>query len=215
MFTYLPNNDPQKIQEADIEILTSGPRNAVQYTNQPSNNKEGNVVPQATVNSTNPGAVDWTQWMVYRVDWLPKMTTWYVNGESVANIAFQAPRDPSGLIINMWGDGGSWTGNMSTYNEAFLQIQWMEVVYNTSGPVSGLSKSKRVGEEQGAAGVLEKRKGKPGCKIVCGVDEQVTVTGTPALLFNNTAAGVWRADGLRRLPWLSTALVTVLVFGFI
>ncbi|KAE8446209.1 hypothetical protein EG329_012434 [Mollisiaceae sp. DMI_Dod_QoI] len=134
LFTYLasPNNDPQTVQEADIEILTSGPRDAVQYTNQPSNDKNGNDIPQATVNGTNPGERDWTFWNVYRIDWMPKMTSWYVNGVSVANISFQTPRDPAGLILNMWSDGGVWTGNMSLYDEAYLQIQWMEFVFNTS-----------------------------------------------------------------------------------
>lgn len=36
MFTYFAGTSPESVQEADIEILTSGPRNAVQYTNQPS-----------------------------------------------------------------------------------------------------------------------------------------------------------------------------------
>ena len=154
MFTYLPNNDPQKVQEADVEILTSGARNVVQYANQPSNDKTGQIIPQATVNGANTGAIDWTEWVVYRVDWIPKLTTWYVNGESVAHIAFQAPRDPAGLIVNIWRDGGSWTGNMTVYDEAYLQIQWIEVAYNASGPTSGIGKKKRA--DSGSAGLLER-----------------------------------------------------------
>ena len=108
----------------------------VQYANQPSNAADGSMIMQATRNATNPG-MDWTQWIVYRVDWMPGMTSWYVNGESVANISFQAPKDPAGLIINMWSDGGSWTGNMSVYEQAYFQLQWIELVYNTSGLVDG------------------------------------------------------------------------------
>jgi hypothetical protein len=78
MFTYLPNDNPQLVQESDIEILTAGPRDMVQYTNQPSNDKNGNAQPQATVNGTNPGGRDWTLWNTYRLDWMPKMTSWYV-----------------------------------------------------------------------------------------------------------------------------------------
>lgn len=215
MFTYLPNDNPQNIQEADIEILTSGPRNAVQYTNQPSN-KDGNEVAQATVNSTNPGDIDWTQWMIYRVDWMPGTTTWYVNGESVAKISLQAPRDPASLIINMWGDGGSWTGNMSTYDQAYLQIQWMQVAYNSSGPVTGSGNKKR---DAGPGGMLEKRKGKgtPGCKVVCGIDEQVNITGTPALLYNNTGIAPmgWKGEGMGNMVWLSVVLVGAGLFGLL
>jgi len=212
MFTYLPNDNPQLIQEADIEILTAGPRDMVQYTNQPSNDKNGNALPQATVNSTNPGTRDWTLWNTYRLDWMPKMTSWYVNGESVANISFQAPRDPSGLIMNMWSDGGSWTGNMSLYDEAYLQIQWIEVVYNTSGPYAGTSKR----DVLGSAGFLEKRKGTPGCKVVCSVDEHVNVTGTPALLYNNTGmASRWRGEGIGGLAWIPMVLAGTAVFGYL
>jgi len=215
MFTYLPNNNPQDVQEADIEILTAGPRDMVQYTNQPSQDKNGNTLAQATVNSTNPGKRDWTVWNTYRLDWMPKMTSWYVNGESVANISFQAPRDPSGLILNMWSDGGSWTGNMSLYDEAYLQIQWIEVVYNTSGAYGGSGNKRR--DESGAGGVLEKRKGTPGCKVVCSVDEKVNVTGTPALLYNNTgmAPAGWRGDRMGALVWIPVVLVGGAVFGYL
>ncbi|KAK0101235.1 hypothetical protein ONS95_006414 [Cadophora gregata] len=214
IFTYLAGDTASDVQEADIEILTRDPRNRVQYTNQPSVDKAGDDVPQATVNGTNPGDRDWTLWNVYRVDWMPKMSSWYVNGESVANISFQTPKDPAGLIINMWSDGGLWTGNMSLFDEAFLQIQWIELVYNTSGPYGGLENRKR--DSKGAVGVLEKRKGAPGCEVVCGVDEQVNVTGTPTLLYNNTGDATmgWRSEGMGALVWIPLVLVGSAMFGY-
>ncbi|KAL3423985.1 xylanase 3 [Phlyctema vagabunda] len=196
LFTYLSPTDPndaQTVQEADIEILTSGERNVVHYTNQPSNSANGDELPEATSVAANPGDIDWTKWQVYRLDWTPGMTSWYVNGISVANISFQAPRDPSGLILNMWGDGGSWTGNMNVSDEAYLQLQWVEVVYNTSGAYTGSEGGDgiRSRDEMGASGKLEKRKKHtPGCKVVCSVDEEVNITGTPALLYNNTGAAI-------------------------
>ncbi|CZR68196.1 related to xyloglucan endo-transglycosylase-like protein [Phialocephala subalpina] len=209
LFTYLASDNPQSIQEADIEILTAGPRNAVQYTNQPSNDAAGNDIPQATVNSSM--GQDWTVWNTYRVDWMPKMTSWYVNGESVANISFQTPRDPAGLILNMWSDGGVWTGNMTTYDEAYLQIQWMELVFNTSGAYGGSRKR----DEHGAVGVLEKRKGgTPGCKVVCGVDEKVNVTGTPAVLYNSTAPVGWRGEGMGGMAWIPLVVAGAAIFGY-
>jgi hypothetical protein len=141
MFTYL-SSDP--VQEADIEILTSGPRDVVQYTNQPSNSQSGGVIPEATRNSSIPGGMDWTTWNSYRVDWSPTQSAWYVNGQSAANISFQVPRDPAGLIVNMWSDGGPWTGIMSVHDAAYLQIQYIEVVYNTTGPYDGSSSTTTV-----------------------------------------------------------------------
>jgi beta-glucanase (GH16 family) len=212
LFTYLASDNPQSVQEADIEILTAGPRDMVQYTNQPSTDKNGNAITDATVNSTNPGTRDWTVWNTYRVDWMPKMTSWYVNGQGVANISLQTPRDPAGLILNMWSDGGSWTGNMSLYDEAYLQIQWMEFVYNTSGAYQGSSKR----DEHGISGLLEKRGGTPGCKAVCSVDEKVNVTGTPALLYNNTgvAPAGWRGEAMGVLAWIPIILAGVTLFGY-
>lgn len=214
LFTYLGGAKPADVQEADIEILTRDPRNRVQYTNQPSTSAAGDDVPQATVNGTQ--ARDWTVWNTYRVDWMPKMTTWYVNGESVAEIAFQTPKDPAALIVNMWSDGGVWTGNMTQFDEAFLQIQWIEVAYNTSGPYGGSGGARDKREAGGGDGVLEKRKGKKeACHAVCGVDDMVNVTGTPTLLFNSTgaAAAGWRREGVK-WTWVPVVLAGTVAFGF-
>jgi hypothetical protein len=213
MFTYLSNDDPQKVQEADIEILTSGPRNVVQYTNQPSVDAEGNALPDATVNATQ--SRDWSEWNVYRLDWMPKKSSWYVNGVSAAEIEFQVPRDPAGLMVNMWGNGGDWTGNMSTYDEAFLQLQWIELAYNTSGGGSG-AKRDLDGDEFSAH--LEKRKKKKGgCKVVCGIDEKVTSLGTPAVLRNNTGAASigWKGEGMGFMVWIPLFMISGAAFGYL
>lgn len=204
LFTYLSSTP---VQEADIEILTSGPKDVVQYTNQPSVDKKGNAVAQATSNAT-VGA-DWTEWNVLRMDWMPKMTAWYVNGEAVATIKYQVPKSPAGLIMNMWSDGGVWTGNMSLGDEALLQIQWIELVYNASGDYAGSQKR----DELGGRGLLEKRRGHSGCEVVCSVDEEVNVTGTPAFISNNTATAVMGA-GSGGSAWLSAVVVALAVFGF-
>jgi beta-glucanase (GH16 family) len=215
MFTYLSNDDPQKVQEADIEILTAGPRNVVQYTNQPSVDADGNELPEATVNATQ--SQDWSQWNVYRLDWMPERSSWYVNGASVAKIEFQVPRDPAGLMVNMWSNGGNWTGNMSIHDEAFLQIQWIELVYNTSGPYEGSEARKRDVDVSGFGGPLVKRKGTQGCKVVCGIDEQVNVTGTPAVLINNTGAAPlgWKREGMGIMVWIPLLFVGGAVFGYL
>jgi hypothetical protein len=169
MFTYLVSSP---VQEADIEILTAGPRNVVQYTNQPSNSASGDVLAAATVNGTIPGGLDWSSWNAYRLDWTPTKSEWFVNGVSAANISFQVPRDPAGLIVNMWSDGGPWTGNMSLHDAAYLQIQYIEVVYNTSGPYQGSSQTTtipRVAEPTGNS--LGRR------VIELGLDEEISGWG--------------------------------------
>lgn len=211
MFTYRPPPDghPTAVQEIDIEILTSGPNDVVQYTNQPSVDKHGNTVADSTVNGSLP-AGDWGDWNVYRLDWMPKQTSWYVNGVSVANVTHQVPRDASALFVNMWSDGGEWTGTMDVGEEALLQIQWIEVVYNTSGEYAGYQKRDGVG----SAGLLEKRKKKVhGCAVVCSVDYEVVDSGSPVVLYNNTGTAVTLGGGIGWLTSLPVAFVVGVVFG--
>lgn len=212
MFTWLCSTvscstTSSNVQEADIEILTDGPRNKIQLTNQPSESPSGDTLTKATLNATLPGEVDWTVWNEYRYDWLPGMSTWYVNGAQVGSISFQAPKDPSGIIINMWSNGGSWTGNMSVDGASYLQIQWIQLVYNTSGPVEGAAKldskepniAKRSSmlatsevsgqfghspEELNVHAPLQSRADASGasCFRVCSVDTNVTTVGTTVVV---------------------------------
>lgn len=180
-----------------------GLRNKIQLTNQPSESASGHAPSQATLNATLPGGVEWSAWNECRYDWLPGLSSWYVNGASVGNISFQEPKNPAGLILNMWSNSGSWTRNMNIGAASYLQIQWIEIVYNMSGPTTG-SKMVRDGLEQalelstsqvsdqfGPLGELSSYYARPhshglvasrgdsstGCYIVCSIDTTVTSTG--------------------------------------
>lgn len=202
MFTYRASDTLADVQEADIEILTDGPRDRIQYTNQPSYTDDSDSQgdnPEATRNATLPRGLRWTDWAVHRLDWTPERSVWYVNGEEVASIAFQTPKDPAGLNFNVWSDGGSWSGNMSLHGEAFQQIQWIEVVYNTTGEDA----RRRFGEDLVSGGRLGRRgDNADGCRVVCSIDERDEM-GSVAVLWESTAAVVRVGDGL---AW-STALV--------
>jgi len=214
LFTYLPpttgstaavpNNpasDPT-VQEADIEILTSGPRTKVQYTNQPSVDTSGNAMEQATSNSTIPGGALWSSWNLYRMDWTPTRTIWWVNNVKVASISFQVPRDPASVILNMWSDGGSWTSTMAPYEYAYFQIQYLDLVFNSSTSTSKRDLGKDGGDvgssdDTGVFGKLTRRTDEvKGCKVVCGVDEGTAAmtVGTPVLLYNSTATATLTAS---------------------
>ncbi|KAI2469241.1 glycoside hydrolase family 16 protein [Annulohypoxylon bovei var. microspora] len=191
MFTY---KDPSgiselsTIQESDLEIRTVDPPDHIQYTNQPSYTSKGLDVQEATRNVTIPNKRDWTNWAMYRMDWSPDDTTWYIDGDQVASISFQTPRDPSMVIFNVWSDGGSWTGNMSVGTEARLQVQWIELVYNTTGE-SGSGKR----DFTNLPGYFEKRDD-DSCANICSIDE-TTKTGTVVLL-QGAASRVLDQDGV-------------------
>jgi hypothetical protein len=96
MFTYF--NDST---ESDIEILTRNTTNLVQYTNQPDIDSEGHTIVAAGTTSTLPNNRIWTGWNVYRLDWLPDSSNWYINNIFVTNKTYGVPKYPSYLVMNM------------------------------------------------------------------------------------------------------------------
>ncbi|KAI5917350.1 concanavalin A-like lectin/glucanase domain-containing protein [Camillea tinctor] len=140
MFTYL---EGPPVQEADLEIRTERPTNEVQYTNQPGyNGNDDSENPNATrvVAMASP----WTDWQEHRYDWTPGLSEWYVNGEKVASITYQAPFDPTTLVFNVWGDGGVWSGKMASGGAAQMDIQWIDLAYNNTEQPADSSSCSRV-----------------------------------------------------------------------
>ncbi|KEY64832.1 hypothetical protein S7711_08841 [Stachybotrys chartarum IBT 7711] len=215
MFTYRDGEALADVQEADIEILTNGPRNVVQYTNQPSYTADGGEYPEATRNTTMPDDLRWSDWLVHRLDWTPSRSMWYVDGQEVASIEVQTPRDASGVNFNVWSNGGSWSGNMSTYDEAFMQIQWIEMVFNTTEDEEMRRRSTTYEAIQaGPHGRLARRQADhEGCAVVCSIDETSEI-GTAALLWESRADSL----NLKGVLWhnlarpIAVALGTLFIF---
>jgi beta-glucanase (GH16 family) len=132
LFTYADEKD-----EADIEILTADPSTTYRFTNQPSVDKHGNVIERASVTGTNLPA--WTDWHVHRIDWVKGVCRWFLDGQEVAVNTYSVPKKPSGIILNVWSDGGVWSGNMSVGGKAEMHLQWIQVAFNTSGDRDGPS----------------------------------------------------------------------------
>ncbi|KAK7429912.1 hypothetical protein QQZ08_003534 [Neonectria magnoliae] len=183
MFTYRDATGKlADIQESDIEILTRDPRNKIQYTNQPSYSDDGDEYPEATRNATTP---NWSNWVVHRLDWTPDVVTWYADGEVVARIEHQTPRDPTDLHFSCWSDGGTWSGNMSMNNEARQEIQWIEVLYNTTDK-----------------NVVEQKRDEETCKRVCSIDKSDDA-GKSTVLSGGTAMRMSFEGGYQsRAAWI-------------
>ena len=43
---------------------------------------------------------------------------------------------PSGFYINMWGANSTWSGGMEVGMDATLDILWIEMLFNTTEPVT-------------------------------------------------------------------------------
>jgi hypothetical protein len=170
-FTFYDDNN-----ESDVEILTQDPKDQIRYTNQPSVDKEGNEITTASVGPTD--LPHWDEWQTHRIDWLPKNSYWYLDNKQVAANTYSVPRKPSFLVLNMWGDGGEWSGNMTLGDHAEFQIQWIEMTFNTSGPYTGTKSDEK------RSVPLEKR-GKKICGNVCKIDD-VKEVGTPEIVHFGT-----------------------------
>lgn len=93
---------------------------------------------QVVISAPNSGANgSWTDWNEYQLNWLPGQSEWTVNGVSKLNKTYGVPTEPSNFQIKMWSDGSAWTGNMSVGGLATLDIEWIDMIYNTSHDAPG------------------------------------------------------------------------------
>lgn len=122
-FTYASDT-----QETDIEMLTRRSHSQVQVTNQPVSS---NAAP-GTANVSLATGKTWTDWAEYRMDWFPKQTIWYIDGQQVYQTANSVPTEASALTLNLWSNGGSFSGNMSQGAQVRAAVQYIEMVYNTT-----------------------------------------------------------------------------------
>lgn len=180
--------------ESDIEILTEDPTDVIRYTNQPSVDKSGDQVAAASLTKTKLPA--WNEWQKHRIDWLDKNSYWYLNDKQVAASTYSVPRKSSYLVMNMWSDGGTWSGNMTDNGSAEFQIQWIEMTFNTSGNVKGDTTPNP--NDKRTAELFDKRKEEK-CKVVCKIDS-VKQLGTPEIVSISMATRV-------SLSWCAVAVI--------
>jgi hypothetical protein len=79
---------------------------------------------------------DWGEWNDYRIDWLPGLSRWWINGAVRAETTTNVPRVPSAVILDMWGNGGAWSGRMGDGEVAEMHVRWVEMVFNVSDAAS-------------------------------------------------------------------------------
>lgn len=167
--------------ESDIEILTKDPVNHIRYSNQPDVDRNtGNDIPGASTDVEFPPGKAYTEWIDHRLDWFPDISRYWIDDQLLHNKTYGVPTKPSSLTINLWGDGGEWSGNMTVGGQVLMGIEWIEMVFNTSGPVTG---------PPGATTSKRHHKQDTGCKTVCTIDDVANV-GFPEVVSvsNSTSA---------------------------
>ncbi|PYI04522.1 concanavalin A-like lectin/glucanase, partial [Aspergillus sclerotiicarbonarius CBS 121057] len=117
--------------ESDIEILTSEDPHTVHYANQPDYDPiSDTLIPGASsiVNLSTP----WTSWVTHRLDWFPNLSAWYADEELQSNSTYSIPNRPSIVAMNLWSNGGNWSGDMRIGDSVYMGIEWIELVYNVT-----------------------------------------------------------------------------------
>ncbi|KAF1830396.1 concanavalin A-like lectin/glucanase [Decorospora gaudefroyi] len=127
-FTY--RNDTA---ESDIELPTGGAANSVHFSNQPTTNPSTDAPIQGSTFNVSLSADQPTStWNNYRLDWVKGRSAWYVNGVQSADTEVNVPDAESMIILNLWSNGGNFSGRMDTGGEAWFDIQWVELLFNAT-----------------------------------------------------------------------------------
>ncbi|KAF5666666.1 xyloglucan endo-transglycosylase [Fusarium heterosporum] len=105
----------------------------VGFNTQPTLDIRNKYIPGSHWNMSMPGNASWEAWNNYRMDWVADQVVWYTNGIEMANTSVNVPSVPCRLSVSLWGNGGTWTRNMTLGKSALLEVQWLEVAFNLSG----------------------------------------------------------------------------------
>ena len=122
--------------ESDFEFLTQEGPDYVHLTNQPGQ-KDGYPVPGAHSNITLKTPYD--QWNTYRLDWMPGMTRYYINGELAVEKTVNVSPEAMLWMMNMWSDGTVWPGVMAVGGSAKLDVRWLQIAFNKATESFGSS----------------------------------------------------------------------------
>ena len=126
IFTYFSRHS-----ESDIEILTKDPPNVLHYANQPDWDPATDLeIPSSHDIVTIPQP--WTTWSTHRLDWQPRISRWCQDGIQQREKTYGVPTDPSLIAMNLWSNGGVWSGDIPVGAAVYLGIEWIELAYNTS-----------------------------------------------------------------------------------
>jgi hypothetical protein len=161
IFTY--QNDTQEI---DIEMFTRSPSNYIQYSNQPASSGEPKwiPVPGASSNMTLPPGQRYTDWHVHRFDWTKDRTAVFVDSTQTNTTTLNVPviSPPSKIYLDMWSSASDWTGNMVVGNSAEFDIQWVELLFNSTDSIAQAASPDKVCTIEGITRAITSTKAKTG-----------------------------------------------------
>ncbi|PGH34014.1 hypothetical protein GX50_03161 [[Emmonsia] crescens] len=128
--------------EIDIEILSREFKPdwfPVHYTTHPALDENGQVISNAT--KVIPLRDDdlLNSFQRHRFDWTKEELRFYQNSTQMHSNALRIPNAPGHAYLNVWADGGPWSGAPST-TDVFLTTRLIAIYHNTSASDQGLDK---------------------------------------------------------------------------
>ncbi len=116
-------------QEIDIEVQSKMNDQTVHFGNQPSQNSDV-YLPNSGVTS---------QMHDYRFDWVTNKTTFYIDGVPSADFTEDVPIVNGTISLNMWGNGGSFSGPEAPTTDNTMFIFKIALYFNTSSATDSAS----------------------------------------------------------------------------
>lgn len=135
LLTQLVNGPQQDDEnEIDIEILTKEfkpDHMLVHYTTHPALDENGVLIKNSTeiipLRGDNPA----DSFQRHRFDWTKKELRFYQNDKTVHKNNLRIPTDSGHVYMNLWADGGLWSGSPST-TDVFLRVKSLAIFHNTT-----------------------------------------------------------------------------------
>ncbi|OJD17638.1 hypothetical protein AJ78_02288 [Emergomyces pasteurianus Ep9510] len=128
--------------EIDIEILSREFKTdwfPVHYTTHPALDEHGQVISNATKVIPLRDDDILNSFQRHRFDWTRDELRFYQNSTQVHSNALRIPYAPGHAYLNVWADGGPWSGAPST-TDVFLTVKLIAIYHNTSASDRGLDK---------------------------------------------------------------------------
>ncbi|KAK2756092.1 hypothetical protein FQN54_005499 [Arachnomyces sp. PD_36] len=146
--------------EIDIEFLTKEPSSdgspVIHYTAQPSVDEEDNLIPDATeevelMSFKNKGP---NPFLSHRFDWSSEELRFYQGSSLIHKHSTNIPSVSGSANINIWADGGEWSGTPST-SDVTLSVRSIAIYHNTTA--SDIGRDSVFNRQCWAAGGLSKK----------------------------------------------------------
>lgn len=109
----------------------------VHYTVHPAKDEDDIVLQNATAVISMKGDNPGSNFQRHRFDWTNDELRFYQNSDLVITMNERIPQVAGHVYMNLWADGGSWSGSPST-TDVLLTVRLIAIYHNTSASEAGM-----------------------------------------------------------------------------